>query len=102
MRSALFFSILLLTNLIAPASWAMSDQTADQSSQVWAVLIGVSRYQLGDQSNGGNRIPNLKNAADDARELYDFLRSDERGGFRDLKEGGHMVLLTDEQANRAN
>lgn len=77
-------------------------QPAGGTAQVWAVLIGVSRYKHGDQSIGGNKIPNLKNAADDAQALYDFLRSDERGGFRDAKEGGHMTLLKDEQATRAN
>lgn len=103
MRSAVFcFSFLLLTNLTTPASSAIRYQTSDQNAQLWAVLIGVSRYQLGDQNDDGNRIPNLKNAADDARALYEFFRSDERGGFRDVKEGGQMVLLTDEQANRAS
>jgi uncharacterized caspase-like protein/tetratricopeptide (TPR) repeat protein len=68
----------------------------------WAILIGVSRYRLGDQNLGGNQIPNLKNAADDAQALYDFLRNDEMGGFRDVKDGGRMILLKDEDATRAN
>jgi len=70
--------------------------------QLWAVLIGVSRYQYGDQDLDGYNIKNLKNAADDAQAIYDFLKSPEGGGFRDESEGGHMVLLKDEQATKAS
>ncbi len=69
---------------------------------LWAVLIGVSRYQYGDQNLDGYRIANLKNAADDAQSIYEFLKSPEGGSFRDEAEGGHMVLLKDEQATKAN
>ncbi|HEU4386751.1 MAG TPA: caspase family protein, partial [Blastocatellia bacterium] len=79
-----------------------TDPAAARNVERWAVLIGVSRYKFGDENLGGNRIPNLKNAADDAQALYDFLRTDELGGFRDVKEGGHMILLKDEDANRVN
>ena len=79
-----------------------TDTTAGRNVERWAVLIGVSRYKFGDENLGGNQIPNLKNAADDAQALYDFLRTDELGGFRDVKEGGHMILLKDEDATRAN
>ncbi len=68
---------------------------------LWAVVIGVSRYEKGDLDIGGNKIPNLKYAADDAQAMYDFLSSPEGGEFRDVKEGGHMILLKDEQATRA-
>jgi uncharacterized caspase-like protein/Tfp pilus assembly protein PilF len=78
------------------------DPAAAKNVERWAILIGVSRYKFGDENLGGNQIPNLKNAADDAQALYDFLRTDELGGFRDVKEGGHMILLKDEDATRAN
>jgi tetratricopeptide (TPR) repeat protein len=69
---------------------------------LWAVIIGVSKYKYGDQDLDGYRITNLKNAADDAQAIYDFLKSPEGGGFRDESEGGHMVLLKDEQATKEN
>ena len=69
---------------------------------LWAVLIGVSRYEIGDQELDGYRISNLKNAADDAQAIYDFLKSPEGGGFRDEKDGGHMILLKDEDATKVN
>ena len=47
---------------------------------LWAVLIGISRFKNGDQSVGGMQIQNLKSAADDAQAIYDYLRSDEGGG----------------------
>lgn len=63
-----------------------------------AILIGVSRYQFGDQDLDGNRISNLKHASDDAEAMRDFLRSPEGGGFRDDR----IVFLSDEQATKAN
>ncbi|MEW6730078.1 MAG: caspase family protein [Acidobacteriota bacterium] len=75
---------------------------AGRKVELWAVLIGISRYQYGDQNIDGNQISNLKNAADDAQAIYDFLRSDEGGNFRNVTEGGHMILLKDEQATLAN
>ncbi len=82
---------------------ATSKETTDNTPvDLWAVLIGVSRYKYGDQNLDGYQIANLKNAGDDAQAIYDFLRSPEGGGFRDESEGGHMVLLKDEQATRAN
>jgi len=64
---------------------------------LWAVLIGVSRYQYGDQDLDGNRVSNLKHAADDADAMRDFLRSPEGGGFRD----DHIFMLQDENATKA-
>lgn len=81
---------------------ATSKETAsNEPVELWAVLIGISRYKYGDQNLDGYQIGNLKNAADDAQAIYDFLRSPEGGGFRDEAEGGHMVLLKDEQATKA-
>jgi tetratricopeptide (TPR) repeat protein/uncharacterized caspase-like protein len=77
-----------------------SGRAADMN--LWAVLIGISRYKYGDQNVDGYQISNLKNAGDDAQAIYEFLRSPEGGGFRDESEGGHMILLKDEQATRAN
>jgi uncharacterized caspase-like protein/tetratricopeptide (TPR) repeat protein len=73
---------------------------AGRVPKLWAVIVGVSRYQFGEQEIDGNRVRNLKNAADDAQAVYDFLRSPEGGGFRDVSEGGHMTLLKDERATR--
>ena len=82
---------------------ATSQEVAsNEPVNLWAVLIGVSRYKYGGQKLEGYEISNLKNAADDAQAIYDFLKSPEGGGFRDESEGGHMVLLKDEQATRAN
>src|SRR5262249_43836268 len=65
---------------------------------VWAILIGVSRYQYGDQDLDGNRISNLKHAAEDSEAMRDFLRSPEGGAFRE----DHIVLLQDESATKQN
>jgi tetratricopeptide (TPR) repeat protein len=74
--------------------------------RLWAIVIGVSNFKCGNDSGditSGNdfSIRNLKSAADDAQAIYDFLRSPEGGGFRDESEGGHMILLKDEQATKA-
>lgn len=65
---------------------------------LWAVLIGVSRYQFGDQDLDGNRISNLKHAADDAESMREFLMSPEGGGFHE----DHIFSLQDERATKAN
>src|SRR5215510_12279466 len=70
--------------------------------QLWGVIIGVSQYKNGDQSTKDGKIPNLKNAADDAQSMYDFLRSPNGGGFKDVNDGGHLVLLKNEDATKAN
>jgi uncharacterized caspase-like protein/tetratricopeptide (TPR) repeat protein len=70
--------------------------------QLWGVIIGVSIYKNGDQTTKEGQIPNLKNAADDAQAMYDFLRSTNGGGFKEAGEGGHLVLLKDENATKAN
>ncbi|HJQ26203.1 MAG TPA: caspase family protein [Blastocatellia bacterium] len=70
---------------------------AAKNVNLWAVLIGISRFKNGDQSVGGVEIQNLKSAADDAQAIYDYLRSDEGGGFAD----DHVLLLKDEGATKA-
>ncbi|MEK6284559.1 MAG: caspase family protein [Acidobacteriota bacterium] len=65
---------------------------------LWAVLIGVSRYQYGDQDLDGNHISNLKHAAEDADSMREFLMSPEGGGFRE----DHIISLLDEAATKAN
>ena len=74
--------------------------TSDHGPEVglWAVLIGVSRYQFGDQDLDGNRISNLKHAAEDCEAVRDFLMSPEGGGFHE----DHIVALQDEAATKAN
>jgi len=78
--------------------------SAGRTEQInlWAVVIGISRYKYGDQNIEGYQIANLKNAADDAQAIYEFLKSPEGGLFRDVSEGGHMLMLKDEQATKAN
>ncbi|KAF0247521.1 MAG: hypothetical protein FD167_3080, partial [bacterium] len=75
---------------------------AGKEVNLWAIIIGISRYKNGDTNLDGYQISNLKNAADDAQAIYDFLRSDEGGNFRDINEGGKMVLLKDEQGTKSN
>jgi len=76
---------------------------AGRAPRLWAVIIGVSVYKLGDREAGdGDVIRNLKNAADDAQAVHDFLRSDAGGGFRDVKEGGRMTLHKDDAATKEN
>jgi uncharacterized caspase-like protein/tetratricopeptide (TPR) repeat protein len=79
-----------------------AEAKAGKAVNLWGLIIGVSRYRNGDQNIEGYQISNLKNAADDAQSMYDFLHSDEGGNFRDVSEGGHLVLLKDEQATKAN
>jgi uncharacterized caspase-like protein/Tfp pilus assembly protein PilF len=74
-----------------------SDVKSGRPIQLWAVVIGVSRYLNGDQDKGGNVISNLKNAADDAHAIAEFLRSPEGGGFPE----DHIKFLTDERATKA-
>ena len=75
--------VALLTG--ATSVGATSGEMSRQGAPVglWAVLIGVSRYQYGDQDLDGNHISNLKHAADDAEAMHDFLRSPEGGGFQE-------------------
>src|ERR1044071_7022858 len=66
--------------------------------QLWAVLVGISRFKNGDQSVGGMQIQNLKSAADDAQAIYEFLKSEEGGSFAEDR----VILLKDEQATKAS
>src|SRR5713226_6315297 len=56
-----------------------SDVSAGRVNDIglWAVIIGVSRYEFGEQDLDGYHITNLKNAADDAQALYEFFKSPE-------------------------
>jgi hypothetical protein len=59
----------------------------DAETKIWAVIIGVSRY---------NHMPALKYTDDDAFHLYAFLKSPEGGAIPDEQ----ISLLIDEQGNR--
>ena len=61
-------------------------------------VIGVSRYQYGDQDISGNHFSNLKHSAENAESVRDFLMSPDGGGFQE----DHIISLKDEQATRAN
>ena len=104
--SLFLFATLLLSQAVAQererglkikVGATSGDVKAGRPVQLWAVIIGVSRYLNGDQNKGGNIISNLKNAADDAHAIAEFLRSPEGGGFPD----DHIKFLTDEQATKA-
>lgn len=58
--------------------------------QIWAVIVGVSKYQ-------DNKM-NLNYADNDAKMMYDFFKSPKGGRLDDE----HVVLLSNEQATRAN
>lgn len=66
--------------------------------ELWAVVIGVSRYKYGDQEQKAGHIGNLKHAAEDAESVRDFLMSPEGGGFKE----DHITSLEDEEATKAN
>lgn len=70
--------------------------------ELWAVVVGISRYQYGDQDIEGSRIANLKYAAEDAQAVSNFLQSEEGGSFREDGAHDRLILLRDEQATRAN
>lgn len=76
------------------------ESTSGRGGEVglWAVLIGVSRYQYGDQDLDGNRISNLKHAAEDCEAMREFLMSPEGGGFQE----DHIANLQDEYATKAS
>ena len=81
---------------------ATSAEAAKGPVQLWALIIGISNYKYGDQEIEGLKIANLAYATTDAKSVYDFLQSNAGGGFRDVSNGGHMILLTDEEATKAN
>lgn len=115
-RSPFALSILLLSVLMMLADRTGAGQTQERGLKIkvgatnaemssgrgpvglWAVVIGVSRYQYGDQDIDGNHISNLKHAADDAEAMREFLMSPEGGGFQD----DHIFSLQDENATKAN
>jgi len=76
------------------------ESTSGRGAEVglWAVLIGVSRYQYGDQDLDGNRISNLKHAAEDCEAMREFLMSPEGGGFQE----DHITSLQDDDATKAS
>ncbi|MDX1685931.1 MAG: caspase family protein [Saprospiraceae bacterium] len=59
----------------------------DEAVKVWAVIIGVSRY---------DHMPVLKYSDDDAYRFYAFLKSPEGGAVRD----DQIKILIDEDATR--
>ena len=116
-RSRLAISLFLLPVLLMVADRAGAVQTQERGLKIkvgatnaemssgrgapvglWAVVIGVSRYQYGDQDIDGNHISNLKHAADDAEAMREFLMSPEGGGF----QADHIFSLQDENATKAN
>lgn len=64
-----------------------------KSIQRWAVVIGISSYK-----NSGKGISPLRYADNDARSMYDFLKSPQGGAFPDA----NMKLLLDKQATLSN
>lgn len=73
------------------------DMKVGVEPELWALIIGVSTYKRGGERVGLHTIPNLQYASDDADAIYDFLRSDRGGGFREDR----IRLLKDEDATKA-
>jgi uncharacterized caspase-like protein len=69
------------------AKKTISIRFAKKRMEVWAVVIGISKYK---------NIPSLKYAANDAREFYRYL-TEVNGVPKD-----HIWLILDEQANMDN
>ena len=69
------------------AKKTISIQFAKKKMEVWAVVIGISKYK---------NIPSLKYAANDAREFYRYL-TEVNGVPKD-----HIWLILDEEANMDN
>ena len=63
----------------------------------WALVIGISRFQYGDQEVSGRQISNLRGPENDARAIRDFLLTSEGGEF----PPGHIKIAQNEGANRA-
>lgn len=66
-----------------------SAQDKNDEVKIWAVVIGVARY---------DHMPVLKYADDDAYQIYAFLKSPEGGALPD----NQIKVLIDEDATRAN
>lgn len=80
---------------------APAESEQGEKPDLWAVVVGVSRYHYGGQNVEGSQIPNLKYAAEDAQAMSNFLLSDEGGGFREISDKGKLIILRDEQATKA-
>ena len=78
-RTLILLSLVLGCNLLFAQ--------ANQNSQTYAVVVGISDYQ-------DAKIPDLKFADKDAEAFANFLRSPAGGSLDD----DHLVLLTNEQA----
>jgi hypothetical protein len=61
--------------------------------QGWAVIIGISNYQ-----HAAGKFPELRYAASDAKEYYDFLRTPEGGGISPER----ILCLENEKATLEN
>lgn len=61
----------------------------DPVTRIWAVLVGVARY---------DHLPSLRYSDDDAYRMYAFLKSPEGGALPD----DQISILIDEDATRAN
>jgi uncharacterized caspase-like protein len=77
----------------ATATPALADDKEKVTPQGWAVVIGISKYKFAS----GN-FPEIRYAAKDATEFYNFLRSPEGGGF----SSDHVLFLKNEEANLQN
>ena len=76
-----------------------SEAKLNASVNLWAVVIGVSRYKFGDVQLPGGEIPNLKSAADDAQR--DVLRLFENLSVVQRLIERRQELATQEQLRQA-
>jgi hypothetical protein len=72
-----------------------ANNSARSPKNQWGLIIGVSNYE-------NKKIRSLNYAASDAKKFYDFLRSKNGNEFVDEKDGGHLKLLTDQDATKQN
>ena len=73
----------------------LQNNSARSPKNQWGLIIGVSNYE-------NKKIRSLNYAASDAKKFYDFLRSKNGNGFLDENDGGHLKLLTDQDATKQN
>ncbi|MFH2003033.1 MAG: caspase family protein, partial [Planctomycetota bacterium] len=70
-----------------PAPKTVAEPFYQTSGERWALVVGISTYEDG-------RIPQIPNAAEDARAVRDYLVSTKGGGYKP----DHVFLLTDYDA----
>ncbi len=71
----------------------VTSASSNVQPQGWAVVIGISKYKFSSGS-----FADVRYAANDAQEFYNFIRSSEGGGL----SPDHILFLQDEEASLKN